>query len=130
MSTRSRTPKTPTIKTLRQALDIIQEMLDGKPYSADLWDVLVALRGPDSRDRKIKYATTAVIRSAAFPKRPCEERSIFGKDTEELVKRRKYMFKYCTGDNHFREHVHDAFEALGLKLGEMNGVQRDSCRGN
>ena len=76
-------------KTLRQALNQIQDMLDGQSYSAELWDVIVALRGPDSRDRKIKNATTAIIRSAAFPKQPCLERSIFAhKDSEKLAQRR------------------------------------------
>ena len=103
-------------RNLRAALDEIQAMLTNKPYSAKLWDVLVALRGPDSRDRKIKYATTAIIRSAAFPRRPCEERSIFGQDSDETVKRRKKLFKDKSDQNHFREHVKDAFSALGLKL--------------
>ena len=35
-------------KTLRQALNQIQDMLDGQSYSADLWDVIVALRGPEA----------------------------------------------------------------------------------
>lgn len=108
-------------KTLRQALDTIQDMLDGQPYSADLWDVLVALRGPDSRNRKLKYATTALIRSAAFPKRPCEERSIFGDDSTQLACRRHQMMSRRQDFNHFREHVRDAFAALGLQVGGVNG---------
>lgn len=107
-------------KTLRQALDQIQEMLSGKAYSAELWDVLVALRGPDSRDRKLKHATTAVIRSAAFPKRPCEDRSVFGKDDARYATRRKNMISKRSDNAHFREHVRDAFAALDLKLYEQN----------
>ena len=110
-------------KTLRQALDLIQELLTDQPYSADLWDILVALRGPDSRDRKIKYATTAVIRQAAFPRRPCEDRSIFGRDSRVLTKRRQDLFRSHSDHNHFREHVRDAFEALGLNLLEENDVR-------
>jgi len=106
--------------TLRQALDVIQDMLDGQPYSAELWDILVALRGPDSRDRKLKYATTAIIRSAAFPKRPREEGSIFGTDSFLRTLRRRDMFRKKQDFNHFREHVRDAFAALGLKLGGVN----------
>jgi len=116
-------------RTLRAALDEIQDMLDGKSYSGELWDVLTALRGPDSRNRKIKYATTAVIRSAAFPKRPCEERSVFGKDSAKLAKRRKSLFETKVDNNHFREHVRDAFAALGLKLGGVN-VQSNPTRDN
>ena len=109
-------------RDLRRALDTIQDMLDGKSFSAELWDVLVALRGPDSRDRKIKSATTALIRTAAFPKRPCLERSVFAiKDTAELARRRRSLFATKHDNAHFREHVRDAFAALGLKLGEING---------
>ena len=115
-------------RTLRAALNQIQEMLDGKSYSAELWDVLTALRGPDSRDRKVKYATTAVIRQAAFPKRPCEDRSVFGTDSAEYAERRREMFAAREGHNHFREHVADAFTALGLKLEESNGLQASRGR--
>jgi hypothetical protein len=104
---------------LRRALDKIQDMLDGKSYSAELWDILVALRGPDSRNRKVKNATTALIRTKAFPKRPCLERSVFAiRDTAELAKRRQVLLSQES--NHFREHVTDAFAALGLKLEECN----------
>jgi len=109
-----------TPKTLRGALNQIQRMLTKQPYSGDLWDILVALRGPDSRNRKLKYATTAVIRQAAFPARPCEDRSIFGEDTSQLAARRKEMFKNKSDSNHFREHVRDSFNSLGLSLYEEN----------
>jgi hypothetical protein len=108
-------------KNLRQALDAIQEMLLDRRYSAELWDLMVSLRGPDSRDRKLKNCTTALIRTAAFPKRPCLERSVFAvKDTPELAKRRKKLFKTKAGDNHFRDHVRDSFLALGLELESVN----------
>ena len=116
-------------KTLRQALNQIQDMLDGQSYSADLWDVIVAMRGPDSRDRKIKNATTAIIRSAAFPKQPCLERSIFAhKDSEKLAQRRSSLFTRKLDNNHFREHVTAAFDALGLQIGGVNELQTDSAR--
>lgn len=114
--TKSSAPPT----NLREALSQIENMLSGKKYSAALWDVLVALRGPDSRNRRIKNATTTIIRSAAFPSRPCEERSIFGEDAENLCRRRRSLFANREDNNHFREHVRDAFEALGLKLFEVN----------
>jgi hypothetical protein len=106
-------------KNLREALDKIQDMLF-EPYGEQLWDVLVALRGPDSRNRKIKNATTAVIRSTAFPKNPCLTRSVFGEDTPQSADRRRQMFLKKEDFNHFREHVHDAFVALNLKLREDN----------
>lgn len=96
-------------------------MLDGQSYSLDLWNVLVALRGPDSRDKKIKYATTAVIRQAAFPKKPTNASSVFCEDSFSRAMRRREMFRERLDNNHFREHVRDAFDALGLKLGGVNG---------
>ena len=107
-------------KTLRGALNQIQRMLSGTEYSEDLWNTLVALRGPDSRNKKLKYATTAVIRQAAFPHRPCETRSIFGPDSKSMASRRKAMFKNKEDHNHFREHTRDAFASLGLSLFEEN----------
>ena len=107
-------------KTLRVALNLIQDMLDGQEYSAALWDLLACVRGPDSRNRKIKNATTCVIRSAMFPSRPCEERSIFGQDSERLAKRRRKLFRKRRDLNHFRDHIRDAFAALGLTLYESN----------
>jgi hypothetical protein len=110
-------------RTLRQALDKIQDMLDGTKYSSDLWDILVALRGPDSRDRKLKSATTALIRSAAFPKQPCLERSVFtNKDSLELARRRRELFARKLDNNHFREHASAAFAALGLKISQVNNL--------
>jgi len=113
-------------KTLREALDTIQEMLSGNSYSADLWDVLVSLRGPDSRNKKVKNATTALIRTAAFPLRPCLERSVYAtRDSKELAARRKSLFATKLDNNHFREHVKDSFAALGLRIEEINESPRD-----
>ncbi len=109
-----------TPKTLRGALDQIQKMLTRQSYSGDLWDVLSAIRGPDSRDKTIKHATTTVIRSSAFPKRPCEERSFYSEDSAKKAGIRKQLFKNKEDFNHFRQHVRDGFDSLGLKLFEVN----------
>jgi hypothetical protein len=110
-----------TPRTLRGALDQIQSMLSGRSYSEDLWNVLTALRGPDSRDRSVKYATTTIIRSAAFPKQPCSALSVYGTDSKKLARRRAGVWRDGIDTNHFREHTEDAFDALGLDLYEMNG---------
>jgi hypothetical protein len=115
-------------KTLRAALDEIERMLTNQPYSADLWDVLSAIRGPDSRNRKLKHATTTIIRSAAFPKRPCEERSFYGEDSAKRAEIRKRLFHSREDFNHFRQHVKAAFDALGLDLEGINGLQRNPHR--
>lgn len=107
-------------KTLRGALNQIQKMLSGTEYSGDLWDVLSAIRGPDSRNRKLKHATTTIIRSAAFPKRPCEERSFYGDDSAKRAEIRTRLFRNKEDYNHFRQHVEAAFASLGLSLFEEN----------
>ena len=107
-------------RRLRRALDTIQAMLSDRSYSKELWEILTSLRGPDSRNRKIKFATTTVIRDVAFPKRPCENLSFFTKDSKERAARRKKLFQGKEDANHFREHVEAAFESLGLKLFETN----------
>jgi hypothetical protein len=118
-----------TPRTLRGALDLIQDMLSGRSYSEDLWAVMTGLRGPDSRNRSIKNATTAIIRSAAFPKHPTSASSVFGVDSKKLARRRKDIWQWVTPcANHFREHAEDAFDALGLDLYEMNGGARGTQR--
>lgn len=107
-------------KTLRGALNQIQQLLTKQPYSADLWDILSAIRGPDSRNRKLKHATTTIIRSAAFPKRPCEERSFYGEDSAKRAEIRTRIFKSKGDQNHFRQHVAAAFASLQLNLYEVN----------
>ncbi len=107
-------------KTLRGALSQIERMLTKKSYSADLWDILSAIRGPDSRDKRLKHATTTVIRSAAFPSRPCEERSFYSEDSRKKALIRQELFKNKEDFNHFRQHCQAAFDALGLSLFEEN----------
>ena len=105
---------------LREALDQISDMLSGNDYSQDLWNVLVALRGPDSRKVWVKNATTAVIRLAAFPEMPTETASVYRDDSTKYAAFRQEIFRAKCDTNHFREHVKDAFTALGLKLYEEN----------
>jgi hypothetical protein len=107
-------------KTLRGALNQIERMLSGRPYSGDLWDIMSCVRGPDSRNKRIKHATTTIIRSAAFPSRPCEERSFYGEDSAKRAEIRKRLFKNKEDFNHFRQHCEAAFDALDLKLFEEN----------
>jgi len=53
----------------REVLDMLDEVLMGDVQVAqEVWDVLTALRGPDSDNNKVKRKTTWVIRAAAFPK--------------------------------------------------------------
>ena len=115
-----------TPRTLRGALDQIQQLLTKQPYSANLWEVLSAIRGPDSRNKRLKHATTTIIRTAAFPKRPCEERSFYGEDSAKKAEVRKQLFKNKEDFNHFRQHVEAAFASLGLSLMEENLCMKKS----
>lgn len=107
-------------ETLREALDVIEDMLRAKRYSRDLWNVLTALRGPDSRNRWVKTATTGVIRHTAFPSRPNGDLSAFKEDDSMMAKRRVLIYAGKIDSNHFREHVKDAFDSLGLKIKDKN----------
>src|SRR6202795_2723164 len=104
---------------LRGALDLIVLLLRTE-YGADLWNVLTALRGPDSRDRRLKYATTGVLRKAAFPGEPTEGLSVFKADRPEYAQRRRELFDEGLDTNHCREHVKDAFWSLGLDITRVN----------
>jgi hypothetical protein len=54
--------------TALEVLDIIDTLLARENReSRYLWNVLTALRGPDSEDEPLKVATTAGIRTATFP---------------------------------------------------------------
>jgi hypothetical protein len=107
-------------RTLRGALKQVERMLTNQSYSANLWDIMSCVRGPDSRNKRIKHATTTVIRSAAFPSRPCEERSFYGEDSAKRAEIRKRLFKNKEDFNHFRQHCEAAFDALDLRLFEEN----------
>jgi len=60
----------PLSPKVREVLDTIDAMLtQGEAQDArDLWDVLAALRGPDTDNDELKDRTTVPIRRAAFPK--------------------------------------------------------------
>ena len=105
---------------LRGALDLIDTLLRAE-YGHDLWNILTALRGPDSRNRGIKYATTCVIRNAAFPGRPTNGLSVFKDDCPLYAKRRERLFDEHEESNHFREHIQDAFDSLGMTIDKVNG---------
>ena len=116
-------------KTLRQALNQIQDMLDGQSYSAHLFDILSAIRGPDKRNPRLKMATTCLIRTVAFPDKPCQYRSFYSKgDSEKFARLRRRMMRDKKNHPHFREHIAAAFESLGLQIGGVNELQTDSAR--
>ena len=56
------------MNAVREVLQQIDELLaEGGTNAQQLWDVLVALRGPDDKDADTKRASTERIRAIAFP---------------------------------------------------------------
>jgi hypothetical protein len=92
-----------------------------KPEQHKLWDVLTALRGPDSPENRnsVKSATTEVIRLHAFPNAAAYNALYgdFSADSELRVERRAKM---PSVGGHFYGHAKEAFKALGLVWNRLN----------
>jgi hypothetical protein len=101
--------------TAKEALAVVQDVLNGGGRQAKmLWDVLTALRGPDSRDQNLKERTTARIRYMALGDAP-------GKDPNGVAISRASPID-ASGSDHFCEHAQAAKEALeemGLTAGAL-----------
>lgn len=123
------------LNTVRGILNEIDRFLArNDDESKKLWEVLVALRGPDSDVDSDKYATTAIVRKTAFPKafsKPYDwnaeitrqnlvaSNGAFGaKDNERAVERRKQL--ELKGYSHFTSHAKRAFYVLNLNWSEKN----------
>lgn len=117
---REQTQKLP----LKDMLSIIQNYLERADSWRDgkrLWDVMAALRGPDEKENYTKAATTTVIRYAAFGYAPRNYGADVYADQPSFAEERKAKW----GDpddatSHFIRHAASAFNALGLKWGELN----------
>lgn len=110
-------------KPVRDVLAEIDNLLHkDNDDSRALWDILSALRGPDSLgDDDLKVSTTAIIRSAALPKTAktahsnCLPISFGLGDSEEFAGVRIRM-----SFSHFRHHAYSAFVGLGLDWHHVN----------
>ncbi len=116
---------------LRRILNKIDTVLsasynDDSAVAAKLWDVLSALRGPDSELgnwHKIKDATTSVLRKIAFPKTfatlsgsiVMNEKATGASDSVARAALRSAItsLEESTGV-HFTGHIDKGFTALGL----------------
>lgn len=115
-------------RTMRDVLDLIDAVLLRRDEeSAKLWNVLTALRGPDSGDEALKLATTCHVRQAAFPRTANRSAwwAAFGPDGRHYTS--TYMTPIGTpltvpadptvpsgGSCHFSGHVICALKALDL----------------
>lgn len=111
--TTKRAIKKTTRPTLKRALAYIDAILArGDKTAVNLWAVLSALRGPSIGDGGEKDNTTAFIRTAAFPRAAKSKRfavpSFDRAGTHIRVSRETNW--------HFRNHIEEAAEALGLKV--------------
>lgn len=88
-----------------------------------LWNILAALRGPDSEDLKeVKTDTTAVLREAVLPTLAThagvEHRPDLAGDPAELkrlLNRHEVFGRARAGGLHFAYHLQWAVEALGIQ---------------
>lgn len=112
-----------TKKILKQVVTFINKHKDG----SELYNILTALRGPDSEDYSLKSCTTAVLRRAIGL--PGEGASIgydSYEDTQEFVEQRKHhrAVEDETKEGHFLQHVRLGFASAGLKLNAVNRPAR------
>lgn len=102
---------------LKQIVDFLNVADD---ESKKLWDILTALRGPDSDIDDIKYATTSVIRKTIGLTCEGGENDKIGaiilSDSYNKCETRQSDLKSW----HFDSHVRSAFDTLGLKWEEVN----------
>jgi hypothetical protein len=91
-----------------------------------LWNVLSALRGPDSTDFYLKNCTTEVIRHRLLGKRGGELcPSLVSPDDEKKRDRRRDMFQKFSQFDHFQRHARDAFKDMGMEWDKLNPGERE-----
>lgn len=105
---------------LRKMLDLIDEVLAQDTAKAEaLWNVLCAMRGPDSGVGDLKERTTVVVRTTAFPRTAKIARDSYGCCNGAQFGASQAVFRIKKADDlskqgHFLRHVRLAADALGL----------------
>lgn len=104
--------------TLRQVLNVIDVALAKKnDTSTKVWDVLTALRGPDSGAEYMKKETgTVYVRHAAFPKTSKKADENFGylNGAQFSAGAHALVVPSRSEGGHFNGHLRRAAEALEL----------------
>lgn len=116
------------IKETRAAIKTLaHELNKADDYSIALWDIIVALRGPDNQNEQVKRITTEKIRwnfltaGGVSPYKfseTCGPNVSYGSLEESLSNMNKYTEEIHGLQHHFAMHVKKAikgFEKLGLK---------------
>lgn len=105
-------------RELRKVLNVIEKaLLSDTRLCIQLWDVLTALRGPDTYDKELKDRTTVPIRRAAFPQlAKVEDENGCGYIPASFSNFEGNAFdkKWADGPTHFAAHAKRAATALGL----------------
>lgn len=111
----------PEVRSVLDAIDTIlaqpSNVQGPSPDARALWDILTALRGPDSENTDLKLETTCVIRRAAFPKTAATSMTSgqllasFGAPETEFSVLETAAWK---GEGHFLLHAINAAGALGI----------------
>lgn len=99
-----------TQQTIGAVKSLFASFSVSKEEKLKVWSILVALRGPDSKNKALKEATTNVIRYHLFGSTVVNGttiRSNADSYTREQVRRNARQ-------DHFVKHAKKAFEALGL----------------
>lgn len=92
----------------KQMLDAVVKFLNVEDEeSTMLWNILTALRGPDSEDFRLKLDTTARLRHAIGL------RSYTGKHQGYFMTNDRPLRSYSVTPSHFGNHFNWAVEALG-----------------
>ena len=101
---------------MKDLLNRIAVTLSVNDYNSEqLWWILSALRGPDSGEYSVKYATTAVIRAKMGILVINPSCDVADEDTKENV-----TIRLTLPNDHFGGHARQAFKALGLKWDKVN----------
>ena len=116
----------PEQRFLRKSLKTLDALLSHR-YGFYLFDVLSALRGPDSKSDNVKEATTGLIRGKAFPRVFDENKHqnhlglvVTLVDNEDHAKLRRDLENDREESHHFIAHAQSAFRYLGLSWSDLN----------
>jgi hypothetical protein len=107
-------------EVLQPVVDFLNDESQLERVRAELWDILSALRGPDSGNVQLKEQTTERIRYAIGLKGPekfgnSEQIGVAGKiliSTNPLPEQEKAFFVAKAESEHFAHHVAEAIKAI------------------
>jgi hypothetical protein len=111
------------------SLDDVLEVIDTHmltSQSGDLYDILTALRGPDTNDTRfndLKIPITTIVRYAVCKKSKAHFKGLIENDTEQKAKMRVDVYSELRHTHgHFLDHAKAAFHALGLSWDKVNDI--------